>query len=51
MPLVLSSFCLTQSVKEKYNVSVKRIYLSDPFIGTDESDNTHLITRCAIENK
>jgi len=41
MFVVQISYCLAQSNKEKYNVSVSKIYLSDPFIVADESDNTY----------
>ena len=41
MTFILISYSRAQSIKEKYNVSVSEIYLSDPFIVADESDNTY----------
>ncbi len=39
--LVITTACLAQDFKEEYNVPLGDIYLSDPFIFADNSDNTY----------
>lgn len=41
MLLAITTVCLTQDLKEEYNVPLGNINLSDPFIFADKNDNTY----------
>lgn len=41
MLIAITTVCLTQDLKEEYNVPLGNINLSDPFIFADKSDNTY----------